>query len=56
MLTFGFSADSHYPEREDWVGFPLPLAKDLMRAAILLMQGNVEEATAHAELALGGSK
>jgi len=53
MLTFGFSADSAHPEREDWVAFPILVAKHLMMAVVKLQQGEPGEARAHAALALG---
>jgi hypothetical protein len=55
VLNFGFSPDAANPTREDWAGYPLQVAGHLMQTAVLLLQGNVEEATAHAELALGVS-
>lgn len=55
MLTFGFSADKANPTRDDWIGFPYIVAKHLMQASIKLAEGDVEEAQAHAELALGGA-
>ena len=56
MLNFGFSPDDAHPEREDWIGYPLVVAKHLMMASIKLMQGDDEEARAHAALAVGDSK
>jgi hypothetical protein len=56
LFNFGFSPDDAHPERDDWIGFPLPLAKHLILAAVNLVQGNEEEARAYAALALGESR
>lgn len=53
MLNFGFSADAANPEREDWIAFPLLVAKDMMQAVIALQRGDFDAAREHAVAALG---
>lgn len=53
MLTFGFAPKGKRRTREDWAAFPQSLASHMMNACAKLLEGDVQEATELAELALG---
>lgn len=49
VLTFGFDRDGGLP-RDDWMAFPLPVAGLLMGVADAVLQGDMSEACALAEM------
>lgn len=42
-FVFGFDKAGRSP-REDWIGFPLPMAEQMMSAVDALIRGNIDEA------------